>query len=268
VLAFPNAKVNLGLRILSRRLDGYHNLSSCLYPIPWFDILEIVKSEQFEFRQTGLTIDGSPDANLVIKAYEILKDQFDLSPVKIHLHKVIPMGAGLGGGSSDAAFTLKILTRIFELPVNSEALKEMAAKLGSDCPFFIDNRPAVVSETGTVMDPIALDLSDFFIVAAHPGIHVSTKEAYNSIIPSEDVDPIRPLLERQPGSWQNLFNDFEKSVFPIHPKIEQMKNHLLEQGALYASMSGSGSAVFGLFEKEPKADLLMGHSGIISRLKL
>lgn len=252
MLSFPNAKINLGLNILRKRSDGYHDLESCFYPIPWHDVLEIIPSDQFTFNQTGLNIPGNDADNLCIKAYQLLKADFDLDPVKIHLHKVIPMGAGLGGGSSDGAFTLRLLNHVFSLQLSIAELKEYASQLGSDCPFFIENIPAIAKGTGTDLKPFSLDLSEYFIGIKHPGIHVNTKEAYSGVSPNDQVDSIENRLNLPIENWNcQLKNDFEASIFPNYSEIKNWKDRMYEQGAIYASMSGSGSAVYGIFATEP-----------------
>jgi 4-diphosphocytidyl-2-C-methyl-D-erythritol kinase len=255
MLAFPNAKINLGLRVLSRRADGYHTIESCLFPIPWRDIIEIVEADSFSFKQSGLSIPGDSDSNLCVVAYKLLKDQYKLPPVHIHLHKVIPMGAGLGGGSSDGSFTLKLLNAIFDLKISSLGLQEYAAELGSDCPFFIDNTPALATGTGTFLAQADINLSGYYLAVIHPDIHVSTTEAYAGVIPNPNITPISNVLASDMGLWSgNLINDFEQSVFKSHPQIAQTKDHLFRKGAIYAAMSGSGSAVFGLFTEEPSIE--------------
>ena len=255
MLSFPNAKINLGLRILSKRPDGYHNIESCLYPIPWRDVLEIVPAHEFSFKQTGLEIPGNSDDNLCVKAYQFLNEDYQIPPVAIHLHKVIPMGAGLGGGSADGAFAIKVLNALFDLKLPLQELKKYAARLGSDCPFFIENIPAIATDTGTTLHPTDLTLEGSWLAITHPGIHVSTKEAYAGVTPMPIAAPIDRLLHQPIEQWKStLINDFEASIFLNHPAIAQIKNSLYEKGALYAAMSGSGSAVFGIFADEVTLD--------------
>lgn len=251
MLAFPNAKINIGLHILRKREDGYHDIESCIYPIPWHDVLEIIPSDSFSFQQTGIIIPGNDSDNLCIKAYQLLKKDLNLPSVSIHLHKVIPMGAGLGGGSSDAAFTIKLLNSIFELRLNSDSMKSYASKLGSDCPFFIDNIPAIASGRGTILEPVDIDLSDYYIGVIKPEIHISTREAYAHVTPKERDSMLSDLIDKPIEKWgKEVKNDFESSVFPKYPALLQIKQKIIDQGALYASMSGSGSSVFGLFGSE------------------
>ncbi len=270
MLSFPNAKVNLGLRILSKRDDGYHTIESCLYPIPWHDVLEIVPSgEKTSFTQTGLTIDGNSDDNLVLKAYRLLKEKFDIPEVQIHLHKVIPMGAGLGGGSSDAAFALRLLNQIFELALSANELKEFASSLGSDCPFFIDNLPAMATGTGTQLDIIDLDLSEYYILVVHPGVHISTREAYSGVVPNDPGNSLTDLLHYPTEAWNDvILNDFEKSIFKNHTEIADLKGQMNELGAVYTAMSGSGSAVFGIFQQPISTKQFGNYSVLLSRLKV
>jgi 4-diphosphocytidyl-2-C-methyl-D-erythritol kinase len=255
MLAFPNAKINLGLNITGKRPDGYHEIESCLYPIPWKDVLEVVPAKAFRFDQTGLSIPGDHTSNLCFKAYELIRADKKIDPVHIHLHKVIPMGAGLGGGSSDGAFTLKLLNAIYQLEYSVQELQDFAAKLGSDCPFFIENKAVMATGTGTTLAPIDLSLQGAWIALKHPGIHVSTKEAYSSITPTLPTVSLTELLIAPIENWKkSIRNDFEKSVFAKYPEIEAIKNDLYNLGASYAAMSGSGSVVFGIFDAEPEID--------------
>ncbi len=253
MICFPNCKINIGLNIVYKREDGYHNIESCFYPVPWTDILEIIDSENLQFEISGLPVPGNEADNLVLKAYQLLKNDFDLPPVKIRLHKIIPMGAGLGGGSADAAFVLKLLNDKFELNLNVETLQKYALQLGSDCPFFIDNKPKFVTGRGELFEDIKIDLQGYWLMLVHPGIHIGTAEAYAGIIPTAPVHNVKIIIENEPISkWKYLLvNDFEKTVFQKAPAIEKIKKSLYEQGALYSSMSGSGSAVYGIFDKEP-----------------
>ncbi len=252
MITFPNAKINLGLNVVSKRPDGYHNLETVFYPVKLSDILEIVPSEKFEYTSSGIEIDGPVENNLVVKAYRLLEKDFGIPPVKIHLHKIIPFGAGLGGGSSDAASALKMLKKQFKLPLDKSALKKYAAKLGADCPFFIDNTPSFATGIGDELEPIPLELSDYKIVIVKPDFSVSTAEAYGNINLQKSAVNIKEIVSLPVKEWKNkLQNDFEVSVFPLYPEIEKMKEKLLELGAGYASMSGSGSAVYGIFRHLP-----------------
>lgn len=252
MIVFPNAKVNIGLHIVSRRTDGYHNLETIFYPVKLTDALEMAETGKTGITFSGLHIDGSPQENLVMKAYHILHSEYGLPPVQFHLHKVIPSGAGLGGGSSDGAFTLKMLNDYYKLNLSSEKLREYAVRLGADCAFFLENKPALGTGIGNVLENIDLNLSEFEIVIVKPNVSVSTIQAYKNIIPTEPDYKLSQLPSLKVVDWKNqVKNDFEKSIFPQFPEVARMKNMLYEAGALYASMSGSGSAVFGIFEQRP-----------------
>tara|TARA_B110000467_G_C18299284_1_gene470174 strand:- start:182 stop:934 length:753 start_codon:yes stop_codon:yes gene_type:complete len=238
----------VGLHIVSKRADGYHELETIFYPIDWCDVLEIVPSDEQQFTSSGLAIPGK--GNLCLDAYHLLKADFDISAVHIHLHKVIPIGAGLGGGSSDAAFTLKGLNELFDLKLSNEQLRAYAVQLGADCPFFVENKPMLATGIGEVLSPIELDLSNYHLAIVKPDIHVSTAEAYSSVVPNQPTHSLADLIRQPIADWQ-VQNDFEKSVFAQYPEVEKLKQSLYEKGAVYAAMSGSGSAVFGLFKELP-----------------
>ena len=248
MVSFPNAKINLGLNILSKRSDGYHNISSCFLPVGWRDALEIIPASDFCFTSSGLSIPGDSSANLCVKAYELLKTDYDLNAVHIHLHKSIPMGAGLGGGSADGAFALKMLNDIFELNLATVQLQRYAKQLGADCPFFIENKPTLVSGIGEIFEEVELSLDGVHVVIVNPGIHVPTKIAFAKVSPSIPEMSVAIILETDDHLWQSrLKNDFEPSVFESYPQIEEIKYSLYKMGAFYASMTGSGASVFGLF---------------------
>ena len=251
MIAFPNAKINLGLHVLSKRADGFHEMESCIYPVELCDVLEIIESNDFKFQSTGLPISGNKDNNLVIKAYRLLDDEFKLTNVQIHLHKIIPMGAGLGGGSSDAAYALKILNALFELNLSDKQLESFAAELGSDCPFFIQNKPMIVSGTGTTLKRFEIDLSNYRIELEHPNVHVSTAEAYGMIKPKPSENTIESILTHPIIDWKNILtNDFEEPMCKRFTEIAKAKQSMYDKGAIYAAMSGSGSSVFGIFKKQ------------------
>jgi 4-diphosphocytidyl-2-C-methyl-D-erythritol kinase len=251
MLVFPNAKINLGLNILKKRPDGYHEINTCFYPVQWCDALEIIEADEFKFTQTGLNIDGDLADNLCVKAYQLLQQTYGLPHVSMHLHKVIPFGAGLGGGSADAAFTLIILNEKFQLGLTSDQLKTHASVLGSDCAFFIDNSPAIGKGIGNELSSIALILKGKFLFIVKPDIHINTAEAYKAVSPSIPEKSIEEILKMPISDWKNfLVNDFEYAVFNKYPEIKLIKEKLYAAGAQYASMSGSGAAVFGFFEKE------------------
>lgn len=238
--------------MVSKRDDGYHNLETIFYPVKLADALELAEADKTTFSSSGIVIDGKPENNLVYKAYQLLQKDFDLAPVKLHLHKVIPFGAGLGGGSADAAFALKMLNNFFRLAIPTESLEVYAAQIGADCPFFIQNKPTFAHGIGDQFKPVNLDLTGYHIVIVKPNISVSTPEAYRNISPAPAMFNLRDIENLPIEEWQYVLkNDFENSVFPLYPEIKSMKNILYEQGAIYASMSGSGSALFGIFRHLP-----------------
>jgi len=250
MLSFPNAKINLGLNIVSRREDGYHNLETIFYPVPLKDALEIVRSAQpvGKFVQTGIPLEGNPDDNLVVKAYRLLKEKYPVPEMDIYLRKQIPFGAGLGGGSSDAAFMLKLLNKELNLNISNEELEQIAAVLGADCAFFIQNKPVFATGIGNIFEPVELDLSEYQFVLVKPNIHVSTKEAYSKVQPAIPAISLKDIIRMPIEEWKGkMLNDFEHSVFYQYPEIREIKEKLYQSGALYASMSGSGSSVFGIF---------------------
>jgi 4-diphosphocytidyl-2-C-methyl-D-erythritol kinase len=251
MVSFPFCKINLGLQIVEKRTDGYHNLKTCFYPVPWTDVLEIIPSREFSFHATGIQVGGNVEDNLCVKAYQFLKSEFKLPPVQIHLHKTIPMGAGLGGGSSDAAFALRLLNEVFQLTLTHGSLIRYASMLGSDCSFFINDYPKLGEGRGEILSDISISLKGKYIVIVKPPVHVSTAEAFAGIAPSMPKYDLKEVLETLPVSqWKNiLHNDFEKSVFKQYPIIEDIKEKMYSLGAEYSSMSGSGSSVFGLFSQ-------------------
>ncbi len=252
MVVFPNAKINIGLNILNRRPDGYHEIESLLMPIGWCDILEIVPAKGVEttLTVTGRRVDCPVEKNLVMKAYRRMAREVEIPPVDIYLHKIVPDGAGLGGGSSDAAFTLVALNKMLALDFSKEQLADMASDLGADCPFFIYNRPMLASGIGTALSEI--DPPHFcaksIIAVIKPDDYVSTKEAYSGVTPQMPAVRLADALAASDKA--HIANQFEQTVFPLHPKIAFLKNRLLGLGASYASMSGSGSAVYGLFDAE------------------
>ncbi|ELR70522.1 4-diphosphocytidyl-2-C-methyl-D-erythritol kinase [Fulvivirga imtechensis AK7] len=253
MVVFPNAKINLGLNILSKREDGYHNISSAFYPIPLQDVLEMLPAKQLQFDTSGLGIPGNTESNLILKAYHLLQSKYNLPPVHIHLHKVIPMGAGLGGGSADAAYAIKVLNELFELGLTPDTMEGYAGYLGSDCPFFIRNKPILAEGTGNVFSDIAIDLSGKWLVLICPNIHVSTVEAYSRVNTGKPQYNLKETIETTPiAEWKDrVKNDFEDSVFQLHPHLAEIKDELYRLGAAYASMTGSGSSIYGLFEADP-----------------
>jgi 4-diphosphocytidyl-2-C-methyl-D-erythritol kinase len=253
MICFPNCKINLGLSVLNKRPDGFHNIETVLYPVQLFETLEIIKAfdKKFSLQTSGLTIKGNIDNNLCLKAYEILAADFDLPPVKIHIHKNIPIGAGLGGGSADAAFMIKLLNDLFQLFLSSDKMKYYASQLGSDCAFFIDNKAAFAFEKGDLFEQINLNLKNYFIAIVKPNIHINTSKAYSGIKLVKKKKSIKEIIELPVNEWKfNLFNDFEKSIFKTYPEIKNIKAKLYDSGAVYSAMSGSGSAVYGIFENQ------------------
>jgi 4-diphosphocytidyl-2-C-methyl-D-erythritol kinase len=254
MIRFPNAKINLGLNITSKRPDGYHNLETIFYPIGLKDALEIVISEQTtdQLHISGMVVDGPIEKNLVMRALAEIRKQAHIPPLDIYLHKVIPFGAGLGGGSADAAAMLILLNDKFQLGITEPALLDIASRLGADCAFFIQNRPVFASGIGNIFQQIDCSLAGYHLVLVKPPISVSTPEAYSLIKPEPCAISLLEIIKKPIAQWQQLMkNDFEKSVFSKYPQIESIKKRLIDNGALYASMSGSGSSVFGIFEREP-----------------
>lgn len=257
MLSFPNAKINIGLNITEKRPDGYHNLETVFYPVGLCDVLEVQLSEtcdDYSFSMSGIAIDGDPEQNLIVKAYRLLQQDFPLLPVDISLVKQIPFGAGLGGGSADAAFMLKMLNEMANLELTDAQLEAYAVQLGADCPVFIRNKPVFATGIGNEFSETDLSLEGYFLVLIKPDIHVSTPEAYAMVIPRKPEKSLQELVKLPVAQWRDLVvNDFEKSVFARYPRIAEIKDELYRAGALYASMSGSGSSVYGLFASEPES---------------
>lgn len=248
--AYVTAKINLGLQIVRKREDGYHDLQTVFYPTDFYhDIMMLSPcSSEFEFELESEEDLGPSDNNLCVKAFRMLQQDYGIEGVHLFLEKGIPTGAGLGGGSADAAFTLSILVNAFQLPVTQEQLLHYALQLGSDVPFFLYNQPMYATGRGEVMTPIDLDLSAYRLKIVKPDIHVSTKEAYAGITPKESNIFLPNVLQQDITTWKDVVvNDFEESVFAKHPELREIKEAFYRDGALYASMSGSGSAVFGIF---------------------
>lgn len=253
MILFSNAKINIGLNIVSKRPDGYHNLETILYPLAIRDAIEIVEAKNLLFTSSGLNIPGKAKDNLCLKAYHLIKQDFSIPPVHIHLHKHIPIGAGLGGGSADASFLIKLLNDKFSLGMDNQKMESYATKIGSDCAFFIKNKPAIAIGKGDQLSLIDLDLSLYFIVLVMPNIQVSTFEAYQGVKALEVQESLTEFIKIPVTDWLSVIkNGFEPSVFLKYPIIRTIKDTLYESGALYASMSGSGSSVYGIFKKELK----------------
>lgn len=242
-----NCKINIGLDILRRRDDNYHDLSTIIYPaIGLCDVVEVVHSNEFMFTSSGIEIDCEYDKNLCVKAYKLLKSEIgDIAPVHIHLHKIVPFGAGLGGGSSDATFTLIAINDLLNLGLTEEKLIYFAAKLGSDTPFFVKNRAQLCSSRGEVMQDISLDLSGLYLNIIKPDVSISTREAFSGITPSDSIFDLSQLPTTDITEWKNFVkNDFETTIFKSKPILKEIKNKLYDLGAIYSSMSGSGSALY------------------------
>jgi len=256
MIVFPNAKINLGLNVLKKRADGFHELETVFYPIPLRDALEVVNAAATttSLQLTGIPLDSAGTTNICIKAYEMLKEDFPLlPPVQMHLHKAIPSGAGLGGGSADASFLLQLLNTKYRLGISDKNLEDYALRLGSDCPFFIRNRPVFAGGRGEAFEPIDLRLSSYYFLVVNPGIHISTPWAFAQVKPGPAEMRVKEAIKLPIESWREMLkNDFEPAVFSTYPQIGAIKKKLYEAGALYASMSGSGSTVFGLFKEQPQ----------------
>lgn len=268
MIVFPTCKINLGLRVLDKRADEFHNIETIFYAVQWCDALEAIPfsmpvvgvstdHDNVSFETKGLKIDGSEKENLCMRAFRLLQREFKVPPVKMCLLKNIPIGAGLGGGSSDAAFTLKLMNDLFDLKISIEQLKQFASELGSDCPFFIENIPCLATGRGDDLRAITFDLSSYYLIIVVPPVQVSTSWAYESAGNwqlAAGKKKLEEIIQQPIDSWkEELKNDFEEAVFKQYPEIEKIKKQLYKQGALYASMSGSGSAVYGIFSEEPPA---------------
>jgi len=260
---FPNAKINFGLRITSRRADGFHNIETIFYPVGVHDALEFVAApvgdDSDSMTNTGFQTGVRMADNIITRALSILREHYDIPALNIHLHKAIPVGAGLGGGSADAIFMLRYLDRYFKLGITDNNLIKFALQLGSDCPFFIDNKPAYARGRGEILKDIDPFLQGYHLIIIHPGIHVSTAEAYSMSKPLNREEELPELARSTPDEWPgSIINDFEVHIFKKFPEIARIKAELYDLGALYSSMSGSGSAVYGLFREKPPADKIRG----------
>lgn len=250
MIVFPSCKINLGLHILRKRSDGYHEIETGMLEIPFRDILEIVPSDAFSLTSSGIEIPGN--GNSCVDAYDLLKRDFALPPVHIHLHKQVPMGGGLGGGSSDSTATLKGLNELFQLGLSVEQLKNYAAQLGSDNAFFVEGGLQLAKGRGEELESLSISLPGWKICVVNLGIHVPTSTAYAQVTPNEDRPSLSTILNQPVSTWKDaLVNDFEPSVFARHPELQTLKTDLYRAGAIYAAMSGSGSTLFGLFEEKP-----------------
>ena len=263
MLTFPNAKINLGLNVVEKRPDGYHNLETVFYPVPITDALEVFPMDKdfpsafdCDLKVTNISIDGDEQKNLVVKAYNLLKQDFPTLPrIHIHLYKGIPPQAGMGGGSSDCGFMITLLNRQFQLGLSDEQMIDYAARLGADCAFFVLNKPCYAEGIGEKLQPVALDLKGWYLAVVRPAIPVPTREAFSLIVPQYPSKNCRDIVMQPVETWrQELTNDFEKSVFALHPEIGAIKDRLYDKGAVYAAMSGSGSSLFGLFREPVSLD--------------
>lgn len=258
MIIFPNAKINIGLNIISKRADGFHNIETVFMPIQLCDVIEIMPlagSHKSRLNQSGLYIGGKAEDNLCMKAWNMMQEKFRLPPVQMHLHKIIPAGAGLGGGSSDASHLIKAVNELFQLKLSEDELASLASDTGSDCPFFIQNNTSFATDRGDVLEPISLDLSGFYLRLIVPPVHVSTQLAYSKIVPAQFENSLREVIHLPVENWrEKVKNDFEKIVFEMFPEVEKIKNYLYQSGAVYAAMSGSGSSVYGIFENLPERD--------------
>ena len=260
MLVFPNAKINIGLRILRKRRDGFHDIESVFYPVQIRDMLEILpavvelNTRKTEISVSGLKLPASPE-NLCLKAARLFQERQHTPKVRIHLHKNIPLESGLGGGSSDAAFTLLALNDLYDCALDKKVLHHFASEIGSDCSFFIDNRPSLVSGKGNILEPIQISLQGYYLIIVFPSISMSTATAYKMVIPSEEGLSLRELPQLKPEQWKGkIFNRFEERIFARHPELGRIKEKLYESGAVYSSMSGSGSSIYGIFRKDPVLD--------------
>jgi 4-diphosphocytidyl-2-C-methyl-D-erythritol kinase len=262
MVAFPHCKINLGLHVIGKRTDGYHDIVTCFYPVPLCDILEVISAADFQFSSSGETVPGRPEDNLCVKAWNLLKKDHDIPPVHIHMHKIVPMGAGLGGGSSNGAFTLRMINEVLGLQLSKDALQNYARQLGSDCTFFLEEKAKIGRQKGDLLDEISISLKGKYLILVKPPVHISTAEAYSGITPSRpSIDIATVLTECNIEDWKgSLTNHFERTLFQKYPSIQKIKEDLYKHGALYASMSGSGSAVYGIFEAAK--DLRMHFQGM------
>lgn len=261
MVVFPNAKINIGLNITEKRPDGFHNIVSCFYPVAWTDALEVLPATTLSFQASGIPVPGEASTNLCLKAYNLLAQEHDLPAVSVHLLKAIPIGAGLGGGSADAAFTIKALNQLFSLNISVNQQQDYARTLGSDCAFFIENKPMYCYGKGDQFEDIALRLTGKWIMLVNPGLHISTPEAYAGVVPHTPTTDLRTLLNLPLNQWEGkIVNDFEESLFPKYPVLEEYKQELYALGAHYASMSGSGSTLYGIFDAEVEIPNNFGNS--------
>jgi 4-diphosphocytidyl-2-C-methyl-D-erythritol kinase len=256
MLAFPNCKINLGLNVIEKRPDGFHTINTIFYPVNWCDALEVIENqsaEGFTLSTSGLPVEGDIKNNIIFKAWQILSQQKKIPSVNVHLHKNIPMGAGLGGGSSDAAFFIDLLDKKFNLELSEHQKHSTASELGSDCAFFLNNKAVFAAGRGNEFSPVTVDLGKYYILLVYPGIHSNTREAFEGLTPQKPAHDLKNSIETLPvNEWKHfLVNDFDNTIIKKYPAVGDLKKRMYELGAIYASMSGSGSAVYGLFEEKP-----------------
>ncbi|MGZ4042235.1 MAG: 4-(cytidine 5'-diphospho)-2-C-methyl-D-erythritol kinase [Bacteroidia bacterium] len=256
MISFPNCKINLGLNVTEKRIDGFHNIETVFYPVNWCDILEVIESKDnkdIELSTSGISFEGDLKDNLLYKAWDLISKLKKIPPVKIHLHKIIPMGAGIGGGSSDAAFLTNLLDKKFNLGLTTREKHEITSTLGSDCAFFLHNKPLFAQGRGNEFSPVKIDLGKYYLLLVYPGIHSNTREAFHGLTPKKPSFDLKKIIEESPvKEWKNtLVNGFDTTIMKKYPAIKELKDSLYYNGALYASMSGSGSLVYGIFENKP-----------------
>ncbi|MBN2683378.1 MAG: 4-(cytidine 5'-diphospho)-2-C-methyl-D-erythritol kinase [Bacteroidales bacterium] len=255
MIVFPHAKINIGLNVIRKREDGFHDIESVFYPINLCDSLEFISSKKTKICTSGLNINTLKSDNIVTKAYNLIKEDYDLPNLSIHLHKVIPFGAGLGGGSSDAAFFIKDLNSFYNLNISKSRLEEYAATLGSDCTFFLQDKPAFVTGRGEKINSINIKLTGYKLLIVKPDIYISTPEAFTGIKPALPKIRINESITKKPETWKDfIYNDFESHIFEKHPKLKLIKSEFYKSGAIYSSMSGSGSTIFGIYKEKPNLD--------------
>jgi 4-diphosphocytidyl-2-C-methyl-D-erythritol kinase len=255
MILYPNAKINLGLQVIEKRADGFHNIETVFYPVGWNDMLEVLpddsKSSGVTFSSSGIFIPGAVEENLCVRAYNLISKEYPMPAVKVHLHKMIPIGAGLGGGSSDAAFFIRALNDLFELNLAWGELHHYAKQLGADCSFFITNKPVFAEGKGDQFESVNISLKGYYVAIAYPNIHVSTADAYVGVTPQKRNISLEEIILNPINKWKEvLINDFEKKIFEKFPDIAELKKKMYDSGAIYSSMSGSGSAVYGIFPNE------------------
>ena len=267
MILFPPCKINIGLHVLNKRNDGFHALDTLMYPISICDILEVIKSEVFAFTASGIAIPGEVQMNICVKAYQLMVQEYAISPVKIHLHKVIPMGGGLGGGSSDGTYTLLAINALFGLNLSAERLQELAAVLGSDCPFFVTASPQIATGRGEFLESVDISFKGMYLYLVNLGIHVSTAEAFSNVHFYTKESSIVEIINQPFETIKTeLVNSFETSVFASYPVLEEIKTILLENGAIYSAMSGSGSTMFGIFKTHPEKGMFNNYEVFFEKI--